>query len=707
MMDEHEETSGSTEYTNIAQDSTSVGVQGVVHGNVYFGTNTPAQKYALGKNRLHRGLPREAEALLGEAVQEEDQSPEIGYYWALSILSGRSFDQLDEGELRNLMRACQLMENQREDTWSDALAVINQLIVHLWEQDQPMAPGTITLATVRKEFEALDPHRQEEIQRHLDRMLSGAVREDFYSKEKDEAEHRRKRGERKRRATKFFEPNPAEPRPIAPPQEPSRILPILKLVLGASVGVAGLSVALPALLQGLRSAALGLTLIIVGTLAVAWYGLQRRIILDRRKRYQERWEIPEEEDGQRWKPETYWGHIALNVVRGAFNRSAPDDEEERKLWREVTKGFRLNLTRELVETYEPTVKRAVDIRWLARWHAEQIARSWAEDRLDEFRLLNTVPRRIYLGIMIFSIVLVLGTMLSWRTLWQSGGFTEYAIAPVLIALGVRVGCDQACELRRRSRYHADTLIEIQQHLSDELLAYREVRTYLDDRPSDMEMARWLDHDKRYLRAIAMELCEVNNRDVVTHLALTEPGPQCDRARVSQGPARYSKYVIKIFLLTTHGVRLYEFYLDTLTGDWEEKGRHSFRYDAIASVQVTRIRVTKRGPVLGVPAKQQSGGETPSSVGADRKPSRPVTTYHDIFKIVLVSSESIRVFAEMVDEFDDEGQDESEWDELLARALDSSGVSGALRMMEAITADGTEWLTSRQSRQRRRLAYAEQ
>lgn len=518
---------------------------------------------------------------------------------------------------------------------------------------------------------------------------------------------------RDERVWKFFHPEPTEPVRLEPPPMPSRSLPVLKLVAGTVLGAAGFWLSLPALALDPQSVGIGLAITLAGVTALTHYGLRRRLALDRLKMRATRFSRPQV-DGRLWRPQTFWEKSFAYVVRGAFNRAAPVDKEERESWKRETAGFELNLTKELVETYEDLVdRRPSKVRWLADWHAKQLAEQRAAYS-EEFPDEPLVHWRVHLGIAVGALLTVAGAVLCWRTLWQQGGLLEYALVPALIAFGVRVGCDQGCELRRGSNARAETLTMIEQRYSDEHRAYREWCHVLSDRPSDIEIARWLDYDKRFLRAKAMELYQVNNADVISHLALTGPAPDSWKFREPGGPNRYTKYLVQIFLLTAGGIRLCEFHLYAETGEWEEIERRSFRYESVASVHVDSRQMVKR-----------NGARS--------------TGIQSIFTIALVNSQSIEVPLDTITGFDDPGQfdldqfdpdrfdagqydpDQSDpgqfgagregqptaegSDELLARALDSSGVSGALRMMEAITADGKDWLESRHIRQRRRLAQA--
>ena len=52
---------------------------------------SPAERFAKALKLLAGKMPREAEKIIGEVVQDGYQSNEVAYYWALSVLSRAVF----------------------------------------------------------------------------------------------------------------------------------------------------------------------------------------------------------------------------------------------------------------------------------------------------------------------------------------------------------------------------------------------------------------------------------------------------------------------------------------------------------------------------------------------------------------------------------------------------------------------------------------
>ena len=108
------------------------------------------------------------------------------------------------------------------------------------------------------------------------------------------------------------------------------------------------------------------------------------------------------------------------------------------------------------------------------------------------------------------------------------------------------------DLERR-RFAADTDESVHRTAD----AYKEFTRWSDKlrrSPSDTEMAIWLDCDRMVLLAKAIDHYRLARHQVITHAFLEAPGTRAKRARVRNGPMRYSRYSLIVFLLTSDGVR---------------------------------------------------------------------------------------------------------------------------------------------------------
>ncbi len=67
------------------------------------------------------------------------------------------------------------------------------------------------------------------------------------------------------------------------------------------------------------------------------------------------------------------------------------------------------------------------------------------------------------------------------------------------------------------------------------------RTQAARPPGDEQMARWYDLDQRYLRREVLAEHRMEHRDILFSFFLVEGVPGCVRAKVKNGPPRYSQY----------------------------------------------------------------------------------------------------------------------------------------------------------------------
>jgi hypothetical protein len=162
---------------------------------------------------------------------------------------------------------------------------------------------------------------------------------------------------------------------------------------------------------------------------------------------------------------------------------------------------------------------------------------------------------------------------------------------------------------------------------------------------------------------AIDHYKLVRHQVITHAFLESPGTEAKRARVRNGPMRYSRYGLIVFLLTSDGVRQMSADLRFLQGDVREGDRLNFRYDAVASAHVSLA---------------------PRVSGRSRIQQR--------FKLTLVNGEPISV---IVTDLDPEDFQQGENEQSLKRAsLDAASVANTLHVLEGIAAEGKAWLQER-------------
>jgi hypothetical protein len=355
------------------------------------------------------------------------------------------------------------------------------------------------------------------------------------------------------------------------------------------------------------------------------------------------------------------------------------------------RGPLASLAAEIKDRYSDPVISPGPVEWFIRYRVEQLAEAWSAGTLGEFRHQLRVPGRIRAGFLGGTIAAILGALGSMVLAFDNPGGT--AIAVLMIAVGAKVAAagNMHGYLADRRTFEADEA-EARERYDQDMKAYEAWAEKLADRPTDIEMARWLDYDKMYIKAQALKHYNMANRDLVASTVLTEAAVPCRKARVLYGPPRYSAYIVTLYLLNETGVRQVSTQLGFYDGTLGTEGRRSFRYDTITSVSVTQVGWRLDGGKRKVVHLDENGDEKEVSA----------LVISNAFRLSLNSGHSLHVVAENFDGglLDRAKEDPKVLEEL---ALDSSGIRGAVRILEAVAAEGRDWIEQERIRRARRLS----
>jgi hypothetical protein len=713
-------------------DKANIGGQfGVVNGNVHIydvpASATPEQRFKTALNLLNGNMPRRAEELIRKAVEAGYTSHEVAYYWALSVLSGRSFDHLGQDEFIALQGCSALVNPQHPDQWLNALSVITKFINCLIRQESSGDLNDEEFDLVIREYDGLQDERREEIRRHLDLIMTGALQDRVDAKYAEEVKERRMAGYRKERAWKFFQAIPTSPgaATLSEPQLGAGARAVA--VAGATVVVAMLSITfsvalftrpLPALLFAGGTGGGGYLLALK---ARSWLVFRERATADRarhgepakRTRYAltPPPEADDEDDEYTWGDDDkaddeqrkklqrrrHFREFIKPYIDACFADENPDGATKRKEWKKDTEGLRSTLAADILRRYSRSDLFVRELRWLVTWHATRAKELWDNGTLrayrDDLQAARPSDTPVFFGALLMAIGLISGTAALLSVNHRLGLGLLMVVGAGLWALygsGIDVYAVQ------RDLHRAESALAGEEYAEEEAAFARWVKA-LDNRPSDAEMARWLDYDKFHAKNLAMKKCGLTNRDIVAHAILTEADAPCWRARVLFGPPRYSRYRILIFLLTVAGVRQVSLDLDFYNGTIGNERRVNFRYDAISSARVTEVGVRfadGRRHVISLEEEEKD----------DKKPPKDLDSlvFGQSFRLLLMGGQSIDVVIENFDEgFLDRLREDEE--SLFELALDSSGVRSALRVLEAVAAEGREWLEQERLRRNVRLS----
>jgi hypothetical protein len=667
-----------TENRNTASGDAHVDQQiGENYGYVYHESTTyhldpgdpPERRHTVALNHLEAGTPEFAEPLFDALLREGYGSGERAYYYVLSLLSGRSWHDLRGELVMKIKNARKTSESFIRDHWLEALDVVWRLLDqmrHELDEATDVEPSPDALNTL----DELPLNRQEEISRHLDAILDGVAGEQLDAVNTRHVVLQRLGKRRRERAWLFFEPDPAKPRQdLLTPVTPERSDWVHALAGGAGV-VIGMMVLLVGSF-GLGSALGTVTLAGAGYLLLR-YGIDRATLtlcVEAERREAEPPDAPVVPRSPGHWVRTDFVQEIHRLVDARFSEVRPHIAGN---WPSYTEITRAHLKKRLVDRYGNAQVKARELDWLIRWHARCMAAGWDQDASDYESTTTPWFTRTdalcYLGTLVAAAGL---TTLMLASQWLAAALLGAGGTSAIRGI-VRIG-----SLRGLNIFLRD---QAKSRHDEEISAYNEWMTELADRPSDPEMARWLEMDKIYLRTDVAKRAGLTTHDLVMHVVTAEGTKNSVRTQVTKGPLRYSTYQVQIFLLTRSGVREVKVELNFLTGEVRNERRNLFRYDALASAQVTErgVRTTR------------SGGHLPVDVVRLRSRTLRLTLLngHDI----AVLGENFRRNPETLLEDEEENQALS--------TLQSAGVEGAMPILESVASEGADWIAKEHERRQR-------
>jgi hypothetical protein len=687
---------------------------GVVHGDVNFykmtGTETPAEKFRVGRNYLAGNMPRQAEKLIREAFVEGLRSTQVSYYWSLAVLSNRSFDHLTDEEFDQLDNAFDEIDQHPTDEWLVALAVVAGLVESLVAQEEQPEVDPERFDVALDRFAALPSARRDEVQRHLEMMLAGELQDRLEAEHAAEMRAKRMSDDRQRRVRKFFQPKSEPPRLLRPPEVESRTRDMA--VIGGGAALVLLAVYLGGhLLLGASIALLVLSVVCYGggAYAMVRYGLPRwarevRTSWVAARFRGHRWSGARNDLREAGQPDARRVQFAAEVQERVdhwfeVNRR-PTNARTVSTWMQESTGIRTTLAREFAEQYgfRIPLPQVESLDWLIRWHADAQFAKWEQGKLRDDRALAEVPTDLRVGSVLGPVGLGVSVLLTLFNAIELSTFTGF-LAGAAWALGnggVWAGAVLLHRTRSLARWLDD---EMHRRKLQEDKAYADFYRSLDDRPTDAEIAAWLDYDKAFIKALAMKHTGLANRDLIAHVVLAGPARTARyAARVLYGPLRYSAYTVQVFLLTAGGVREVAVDLYLFSGAIANERRRSFGYNAISSAVVSEDGLEMDGMRIGGPGEERDTSELDEH---RRRKDGDKLVFSQQFQLTLNNLEAVRL---VVGNFDEGLIDRVLEDprHLFELARDTSGVTPALRILEAIAAEGSDWVNQERLRRQRRI-----
>jgi hypothetical protein len=728
-----------------ASGNARVGAQfGFVTGDVHYyhvsDGQSPAERYAVAFRFLEGGASARAADLIKEVVEsgyrggddaddyDDKVTPNhIAFHWMLAVLSGKPLEHLTAGDYTAIRLARTLTAAAAlDDQWLTGCNLIDRLLASLRRQEHTGRPEP-GLGRLLSDDQLLTSRCRDRVRRHLDILLEAgqADQQDAYSAEY--AINRRMSDDRLNRAWKFFEPTPEEPRQRQPPEphltRSARLLCGAGAVLAVAAFVYWLVLiqnagAWPAVAVALAVLAGGAA---AAPSAISFLAVRQQIAnRDRQRGYEQlqqaRYSGPAEadepaadddeedtEESERVRARRKkFVRLITDHIDKEFSRLAPRPGAAKRKWHSDTAGPRKALREEMLSLYREPDLRLGSVNWLISYRVTELSRLWQAKKLTDYRTQLHPSLRALAGLSLGTIAVAVAAAYGIVTMIIVRPAEGVIATLAMLAAGLLVQISKVGRYLVQQRAIQADAPDRQQRFEDEMAEYRRRVDELRDRPGDEEIARWLDFDKIYLKTLAMNQLGLGRRDILQYATLIEPGPGWIGARVHFGPPRYSVYIVSVFLLTDAGVRQVTVTLDFLTGVAGNQIRRSFRHDAIASATVIEDGIrfdTGRRETMPSDSQRDRRGTLHAieGQGASQQFDASLIIRQEI-RLRLLSSEAIRF---RVENFDADYIDPTIEDaaSLLNIALDTSGITAVLELLEAISGHGAQWAAQQERRRR--------
>ncbi|MBA0125525.1 hypothetical protein H0B56_08225 [Haloechinothrix sp. YIM 98757] len=633
---------------NTAQSGSTVGIQAEeVHNSTVYQLlpdASPREKYEVGVRYLEHGVPSRARELIDDAIAHEYDGGEVRFHWMLAMLSKRSYRDLTPEERQNLRRNSEHLDNYADDEWKWALRAICKLLDCLTE------PGEDTVLAL-KELRAVQPRQRDKIIRHLDLVLTAGVRDSLWAETREAAERARLSGDRRERVWAYFHRDPIGPRVRKPAGKSTTAGDSFQAMSWSglfvlAVGYIGwLVLAHAALLP-----VLAYLLALVASCVAARHGLEWRY---RRKRLDSK----DREYLGRWRgnrtPEGGFANRVDRSFQHYFSTYVPA-AADRETWLAQTNGIRNALRDEVVELYRESRVDVERVNWLIQHLVSDVRRRWKTGTLLEYREHYRVAQTTKISCSLALLVLLPAASYVIVTAVRTNPLPAAAVTLLALVSARASSVRWSHIIGERWRLVEDHR-EYERQSEQRHAVYRRWKEKLDSsRPSENEMEKWLNCDKTMILDAALRHYQLAWRDIIAHAFLQTPAAHYRRARVSGGPWRYSKYAIRVFLITQDGVREVSTELDFERATTADEERNNFRFDAVSSVGVTTTG-----------------------------------TYGYALQLTLMNgpTRNIRVTEPVVS---GSGPDENP-DVFSRMNLDATGFAHTLHILEGIAADGKRWI----------------
>ncbi|MER7113539.1 hypothetical protein ABT332_03500 [Saccharomonospora azurea] len=628
---------------NAAERFSTVGIQaGVVHdSNVYISGlgSPPEERFQKAVNYLNSGVAYPARELLEEVLAESYDRVEVRFYWLLSVLSKKSYREIDSHDHAQISDMREVLESYPKSVWKDGVRSIYGILDSC--RNSKGANPSLELKRLRD----LPWRQYGAIAKHLEHILTGPVKEAVWGDIIESANSARYSRGRMERIWSYFAPEPIPPRVRVPVPIDSSIggSVFWCLLFAAAISGIGWSTIMHSAWLNIVNVGLMLTGAFIGLRnAFEWWARSRLLRLKEN-------ELIEGSDPSYTRSDGFAASVS-NRFEYYFRKYSPIDPEA---WLQETSGIRKRLRDELVELYRESRIGEARIRWLIRFLAIDVRDRWQDGTLWEFRNRYRTPISVKVWCCIGISVATGGAV----TVIEST--LSYGLDAGLLVLGAAVSGYFAVKSwfgnSLAKRRYREEVVENRRELEKRVREYWRWKQKLERiRPTEDEMEAWLASDKALLLDEVLRAHRMSWRDITVSAFLQTPAENCNRAKVRGGPWRYSRYNVRIFLVTVDGVREIATTLEFRRSLFGEQNRHNYRFDTVSSVRV----------------------ETKENIA-------------DAVELTLVDGSTKKL---QLGDVSDESFDLSEdLEKSTLMTLETSGFGHVVRVLEGIAAEGKEWI----------------
>lgn len=645
-----------TAYThNTAGNGSNVGIQAetVADSHVYVNStvyqasanHTAAEKFQAGVRYLRIGVPGQARELIYEAIVDGYDTGEVRFHWVLAMFSKRSYQDLTRSERDELARTADRLSEYADNEWWRALTVVCDLLESLTSQKDPDSALT--------ELMDLPGQQRELIERHLDLVLTGRNKDRLWAEMRGKAVRGRENHNRRNRVWAYFQPDPFEARARPPaPKSTTAGYWVTTIVWTSICAAAAGYIGWTVLTLARPWPILGLVAFLASLSVTARTGSDWRYRV-RRLRLEDLEHLGNGVEEISQAPPGGFANRIDHLFTHYFTRRIPDTFEPQD-WLETTAAIRRALRNEIVEIYRESRIPADRVRWLVRFLAGEVKRSWETGTERDYRTPYQTPlstKALYCISLTIAIITAPPVVIA--------AFPAHPLSILLTAV-LALGSGRSTVTRwlhiaeEHRRFEEDEL-EYKRVLGRRRQELVRWKTKLEaTAPSEQQMEDWLYCDTMVLLGNTLRHYQLPWRDVVAHTFLQAPAKNTKKARAKRGPWRYSRYDIRLFLITRDGVREVCGELDFEHISFDKETRRNYRFDAVSSVHVAKTG--RFGHVLDLTL---SNGPT-----RNIHVTQPETTSPD---------------------------PDEDLEELARMNLDTTGFARTLHILEGIAAEGRQWM----------------